>query len=251
MWRCQSCASLVLHEVRPESIISLTSRDTAGTIKVNMNCTQCGQPLVSGAQFCGSCGTPVPNAQPAATQVAAAPVVAPVAAAPVSQAPVAPVTTAVAPTPVAAAPPPVAATPAVPTVTPVQAAPVTGATAPQTNDLAKKQKWLSTLSIILGIIYLLGSTIIYLGIYNNSQDATVFVYMPIDIILGLAMIIPGIQLRSATDPKKIMNLATSVMGAVLIVIVLSLLGGKSAGLLLILLGYFAVATRNEAKKLIP
>jgi hypothetical protein len=171
-----------------------------------MNCSNCGQPLEAGAQFCGSCGTAV--AQPAApvpTQTYAQPVATP-AAAPTPD----PLAFAPAPAPVPA-PEPLAA-PAAPAPMPAPApapmpamapAPVVAMPAPMPAPhpvaASAGTNTKAVLALVFGVVALPASLIPLIGIP-----------------LGIAALVLGIVSRKP-HPSG-MGLAGMILGPIAIVI---------------------------------
>lgn len=219
-----------------------------------MNCPTCGLAYNPGIPFCGNCGADLGAPAAVAPAPAPAPVSAPVPA--VAAAPFAPAATAA---PVATATvEPTVIQPAVAAVQPVQAATVVAPAAPQTvagqpmlsttggvhAHTAKGVKGSSITAIIMGIINILIGFAYLAG--NEKDKGSIFA---ISLGFGITVTILGILLLKEDRVPRSKLYVNILMAIIVGLIILSVVGGGTGGLLSIVLLIYLIIARGNLNKL--
>jgi uncharacterized membrane-anchored protein len=101
---------------------------------------------------------------------------------------------------------------------------------------------------IVGGLYILASIAKYLIEYNETGDPSNLAFMPVDIFLGLLILVPGILMFKEKSTKKLLTYVKTAGIVTGILVLLSLMAGGSAGILVLLVIYFAYRAHSDLKQ---
>lgn len=189
-----------------------------------MNCQNCSNSLSPGAKFCGNCGQLI-DANPPASALQS-PVV-PIAAHPADLAPDNPLYVPLNQADGTDGPPPAQ-----------QDSPASG------PRKLLSVKWPAISGLILGALYLLGSSVGYVEVFQDHPRALIIALAAFDIFLGLLLFVPGLLLLT-TNKKSHMKLLKIEYIASLVLVVLSVILFRLAGLLFLIPALLAKRVRDQ------
>lgn len=112
-----------------------------------------------------------------------------------------------------------------------------------TGEALSKVKSFGTLTFVIGLLYTIGTTVLYLVSYNENQDSSIFYVLPIDLLIGGAITYMGNKLRTKGPqlPVDTIKFNTQVlMGLSVFIFAVAISQGSEGGFLhLVVIGFGA------------